>query len=117
LRDKHPALITRHGKKPAEQTRRPVEVHDIIDSYSSKRILSMPSLIVRNIEERVVHELKQQAARHARSAEAEHRAILESALLKTRRRSFADVLSQMPDVGRDQDFERQQDSEAADVFD
>jgi plasmid stability protein len=77
----------------------------------------MPSLIVRNIDERIVHELKQQAARHSRSAEAEHRAILETVLLKTRRRSFAEVLSQMPDAGRDQDFERHQDNEAADVFD
>ncbi len=77
----------------------------------------MSSLIVRNIDERIVHKLKQQAARHARSAEAEHRAILETALLKTRRRSFAELLSQMPDVGLDKDFERQQDKDVADVFD
>lgn len=77
----------------------------------------MSSLIVRNIDERIVHQLKQQAARHARSAEAEHRAILETALLKTRRRSFAELLAQMPSVGFDRDFERQQDKDVADVFD
>lgn len=41
---------------------------------------SMPQLIVRNLEPRVVAALKVRAARHGRSAEAEHRAILEAAL-------------------------------------
>lgn len=77
----------------------------------------MANLIVRNLEERIVQALKQRAARHRKSAEAEHRAILEEALLKTRRRSLAEVLSAMPDGGRDKDFERSQDEEAADVFD
>ncbi|GMV20604.1 MAG: hypothetical protein AMXMBFR57_05530 [Acidimicrobiia bacterium] len=40
----------------------------------------MPQLIVRNLEPRVVAALKVRAARHGRSAEAEHRAILEAAL-------------------------------------
>ena len=37
------------------------------------------------------------------SAEAEHRAILEKSLGKTRRRNFAQALLSMPDVGRDKD--------------
>lgn len=41
----------------------------------------MPQLIVRNLEQRVVSALKARAASHGRSAEAEHRAILERALL------------------------------------
>lgn len=77
----------------------------------------MSSLIVRNLDERLVSKLKQQAARHARSAEAEHRAILEAVLLKIRRRSLADVLSHMPDVGVDTDFERRDDTDAGHVFD
>lgn len=77
----------------------------------------MTSLIVRNLDEQIVSKLKQRAARHDRSAEAEHRAILEAALLKTRRRSLADVLSQMPDVGVDTDFERRDDTDAGHVFD
>ena len=37
----------------------------------------MANLVVRNLEPRLVDALKQRAARHGRSAEAEHRAILE----------------------------------------
>lgn len=77
----------------------------------------MANLIVRNLDDKIVRALKQRAARHGRSAEAEHRAILEAALLKTRRRSLAEVLAAMPNVGRDEDFEREQDEKARDVFD
>jgi plasmid stability protein len=38
------------------------------------------SLIVRNVEDELVQRLKRRAARHDRSAEAEHRAILTQAL-------------------------------------
>lgn len=77
----------------------------------------MANLVVRNLEDRVVQALKQRAAKHGRSAEAEHRAILEAALIKTRRRSLADVLAAMPDVGRDEDFARTDDEGARRVFD
>jgi plasmid stability protein len=40
----------------------------------------MPQLIVRKLSARVVRRLKALAAAHGRSAEAEHRAILEAAL-------------------------------------
>lgn len=40
----------------------------------------MPQLIVRQLEEGLVRALKERAARRGRSAEAEHRAILEAAL-------------------------------------
>lgn len=40
----------------------------------------MASLHVRNIDEDLVRRLKQRAARHGRSAEAEHREILRQAL-------------------------------------
>jgi len=77
------------------------------------------NLIVRNVDDRIAQALKEQAARHGRSAEAEHRVILEQALARTRRRSLADVLASMPDVGRDEDFERvdEQGSAARRVFD
>jgi plasmid stability protein len=42
----------------------------------------MAQLTVRNINERVVRALKQRAAAHGRSAEAEHREILRAALLE-----------------------------------
>jgi len=67
-------------------------------------------LIVRNLEEEVVRELKLRAARHGRSAEAEHRDILRQALLPTaERKPFKDFLLSMPPVGEDSDFERVQD--------
>jgi antitoxin FitA len=65
----------------------------------------MAQLIVRNIEEAVVEALKHEAARHGRSAEAEHREILRQHLLKARRRNLKAHLLAMPDVGEDRDFE------------
>lgn len=66
----------------------------------------MLSLTVRNLDPEVVDALKQRAAAHGQSAEAEHRAILKATLLRPPRRSFAEVLATMPDVGQDKDFER-----------
>ncbi len=68
----------------------------------------MAQLIVRNLDVAVVRALKKRAAHRNRSAEQEHREILEQALLAPRRRSLADVLASMPDVGDDRDFARQQ---------
>lgn len=68
----------------------------------------MAQLIVRNVEEALVRELKKQAAKHNRSAEQEHREILRRALLGPTRRSLAEVLSAMPNVGDDADFVRLQ---------
>jgi len=64
------------------------------------------NLVVRNIDEDVALALKQVAASHGRSAEAEHREILKSALMRPKRRSVADVFSSMPNVGEDADFAR-----------
>lgn len=76
----------------------------------------MANLIVRNIDDAIVKALKQRASRHGISAEAEHRKILEQALLRPAPKSFAEVLRQMPNVGNDSDFERVQDDPAPDVF-
>lgn len=67
------------------------------------------NLIVRNVDAEVVKLLKQKAARNGRSAEAEHRAILEAALRRPRKRSISEVLAAMPNVGRDSDFEFNRD--------
>ncbi len=78
----------------------------------------MADLLVRGLDDGVVRALKARAGAHGRSAEAEHREILTAALARPQRRSLAEVLSSMPDVGRDADFERQRDSgEPAGVFD
>jgi plasmid stability protein len=79
----------------------------------------MATLLVRNVDEKLVIQLRERAAAHGRSAEAEHRAILAVALgRKTRRKSFAEVLVSMPEVGEDEDFARVGGSgKAARVFD
>lgn len=69
----------------------------------------MASLVVRNLDQRIVDALKQRAARHGRSAEAEHRVLLEESLLRPKAKSFAEALAAIPKVGRDEDFERIED--------
>jgi plasmid stability protein len=64
-----------------------------------------PNLVMRNIDEDVALALKQRAAANGRSAEAEHREILKTALKRPRRRSVVDVFASMPDVGEDADFD------------
>lgn len=62
------------------------------------------SLVVRNVDEDVALALKQLAALHGRSAEAEHREILKTVLQRPKRRSVAEILASMPNVGEDTDF-------------
>jgi plasmid stability protein len=70
----------------------------------------MAQLIVRNVEDDLVRELKVRAARKGQSAEEEHRQILRQALRpKPSRRSLKKLLTEMPDVGEDKDFERADD--------
>ncbi|MDR2876395.1 MAG: DNA-binding protein [Methylobacillus sp.] len=76
----------------------------------------MANLVVRNLDDNVVHALKKRAAMHGRSAEAEHREILARALQRPQRKTFAQVLMAMPDVGEDDDFARDDDGETARVF-
>ena len=65
----------------------------------------MGQLIVRNVRTDVVKALKRRAARHGRSAEAEHREILEATLRgEIERESFKALLASMPNVGSDEDF-------------
>ena len=67
----------------------------------------MAQLIVRNVDPAVVRALRQRAATRGRSAEAEHREILEESLLSRRRtQSLKALLLDMPDVGDDEDFAR-----------
>lgn len=66
------------------------------------------NLVVRNVDEDLTLALKQRAAAHGRSAEAEHREILKAALQRPARRPFAVVLASMPNVGEDADYARAQ---------
>ena len=72
-------------------------------------VIVMASLIVRNVDDAIVSALKVQASQHGVSAEAQHRRILEQALLRPKKKSFLEALSQIPDVGTDADFARIQD--------
>ena len=70
----------------------------------------MAQLIVRNLDEEIVTRLRQRAAKHRRSTEAEHREILREVLLPPRSRfSLKEHLLAMPDAGTDRDFERPPD--------
>lgn len=78
----------------------------------------MADLLVRGVDEALVKALKERAGAHGRSAEAEHREILAAALARPRRRSFAEVLASMPEVGTDADFARiESEAKVPRVFD
>lgn len=71
----------------------------------------MSQLHVRNVPDEVVARLKQQAARHGRSMEAEHQLILEQALFPERRpgRGLLEVLQAGPFAEPDFQSERARD--------
>ncbi|MBL4660008.1 MAG: DNA-binding protein [Alcanivoracaceae bacterium] len=71
----------------------------------------MANLVVRNIDEDIVKALKARADLLGHSAEAEHRIILANTLLRPRKKSFAEILKNMPNVGMDDDFKRRQQVE------
>ena len=71
----------------------------------------MSQLVVRNLEPDLVESLKALAAAANISAEEQHRRILREALERPKKLTFEQVLMMMPNVGRDEDFERIQDTE------
>lgn len=58
------------------------------------------SLIVRNVEDEVVRRLKIRAARHDRSAEAEHREILRQALASEPGEALAEIAARLRELTR-----------------
>jgi antitoxin FitA len=58
------------------------------------------SLIVRNVDDELVRRLKMRAARHNRSAEAEHREILRQALSGEPSEAFAEMAARMRSLTR-----------------
>ena len=66
----------------------------------------MADLVVRNLDPRTVDARKQRGARHGRSAEAKHRALLEQVLLRPKGERSGDALASMPNVGEDADFSK-----------
>ena len=58
----------------------------------------MPNLHVRSVDDEIVLRLKRRAARHGRSAEAEHREILAQALSTEAEPSFAELVAQLREL-------------------
>jgi len=100
-----PQCLCASGAKIRSSTER-VAVLSLIAAVETDEI--MPQLIVRQIEEKVVKKLKEQAGQHGVSMEEEHRRILREALLgkSAKRTSFKEALLSIPNVGEDKDFER-----------
>ncbi len=74
----------------------------------------MAQLLVRNLDDELVRELKIRAARRGESAEAEHREILRAALRPRRAGTLKARLITMPDVGTDDDFSFERDLDRRD---
>src|SRR5262249_49518699 len=88
----------------------PPQLRSCLREIRDAIIDSMAQLIVRNLDAEIVTRLRQRAATHGRSTEAEHREILRQVLLPPRRRSsLKEHLLAIPDVGSDRDFERPRD--------
>ncbi|MCX6876013.1 MAG: DNA-binding protein [Verrucomicrobia bacterium] len=69
-------------------------------------------MLVRNLDSELVRHLKRRAGEHGVSVEEEHRRILREALRADgaeKRKSFWQVLSEMPEVGDDSRFERERE--------
>lgn len=66
----------------------------------------MGQLLVRNLDDELVHLLKIRAAEHGHSMEAEHRKILQEVLLKKEKSepipSFKSLLLEMPEFSEDE---------------
>ncbi len=76
----------------------------------------MPSLHVRQLEPQIIEALKERARKNHRSAEAEHRLILQEALLP---KSIAQQLLSIPTTpnqAHNDAFERVQNDKTKDVF-
>ena len=58
----------------------------------------MSNLHVRNVDDEIVLRLKRRAARHGRSAGAEHREILDQALSTEAEPSFAELAAQLREL-------------------
>ncbi|MEY4577933.1 MAG: hypothetical protein RL701_2636, partial [Pseudomonadota bacterium] len=64
---------------------------------------SMAQLLVRDLDDELVVALRKRAAKHGRSVEAEHRAILKAALRKAPARDFKELLLAIPKSQSDED--------------
>lgn len=73
-----------------------------------RREYAMPALVVNDVDDEILEILQERAIRNQRTVEEEHLAYLEKYLIQLKGKSFVEMLGSMPDVGRDEDFERSQ---------
>jgi plasmid stability protein len=66
----------------------------------------MAKLLVRGVDGAQILSLRERTASHVRLSENKHGKIREHALRRDGKRTFAEALWEMPDVGQDVDFER-----------
>lgn len=66
----------------------------------------MAQLVVGDLPDDLLQALERRAAKNKRSVQQEHREILRAALRDPERRHLGDVLASIPNVGKDEDFER-----------
>jgi plasmid stability protein len=70
--------------------------NEIIESNAPNPVIRMPgNLHVRNLDDDLIARLKRRAARHGRSAEAEHREILRQALAAEVEPAFEDLAAEL----------------------
>ena len=79
--------------------------------------MKKPQLLVREVDPELVVALKKRAAASGRSAESEHRLILEEALGGTNRISLAEALLKIPTGIDTSVFERQDENGSANALD
>lgn len=76
--------------------------NDIFDSIDIIEHRMAKSLHVRNLDADLIRRLKQRAARHGRSTEAEHREILRQALSEEGEISFEELAARLRKLAEDQ---------------
>ena len=75
----------------------------------------MAQLIVRKLDNELIKRLKLRAAKHGRSVEAEHRAILQSVVMDETPVNFKDWLLALPDLDIELSIERDNKDKGRDV--
>jgi len=88
----------------------------LFDAPCPEFTLKKPQLLVREVKLTLVAALKKRAAANGRSAESEHRMILEEALRGPKRISLAEALMKIPHHVDNSDFEHRDGNGAAEAL-
>jgi antitoxin FitA len=89
---------SRHGGKWYLAERSWNVTYEIIDLNELMEAIMAGNLLVRNLDDELIAKLKRRAARHGRSAEAEHREILHQALAAQIEPSFDTLAAELREL-------------------